>query len=176
MTEEPVNPPNEEPAEDFKDKYFRMLAEMQNMTRRMQKEKQEIIRFGIDQAISEFLPVIDNFEQALRFATGGSDEVKNWAMGFQMILTQLKDALQNSGVKPFDSVGSMFDPNIHEAVETVETEESPEGTILEEFTKGYKSGSRVIRPARVKVAKTPQTKGEPTEKKQPNQREEDHVQ
>jgi molecular chaperone GrpE len=153
--EEKTETPIPVPEEDFKDKYFRTLAEMQNMTKRMQKEKHEMIKFGIENAISDFLPVIDNFETALRFAEQGSPEVKNWAIGFQMFLSQLKEALHVNGIAPFASVGTLFDPSRHEAVEIVETEETADGTILAEFTKGYQSPNRVIRPARVKVAKAP---------------------
>ncbi len=174
MSEEQTPPEAAEPPEDFKDKYFRALAEMQNMTRRMQKEKQEIVRFGIDQAIAEFIPVIDNFENALRFADSAGAEVKNWAVGFQMILTQFKDALANSGVVSFTSLGAPFNPASHEAVEMEETDQCPEGTILEEFTKGYKSGERVIRPARVKVAKAIRL-DESEQKINPQNKEEDHV-
>jgi molecular chaperone GrpE len=147
---------NDQPAEEnFKDKYFRLLAESENMRKRMQKEKQEMIRFGIDNAIAEFLPTIDNFEQALRFADQAEGAVKNWAVGFQMILSQFKEVLHNHGITAFHSEGNSFDPAYHEAVEIVETQEYPEGVVLQEFTKGYKSPTRVIRPARVKVAKTP---------------------
>ncbi len=68
---------------DWKDKYLRALAEMENMRKRMQKEKQEMARFGIENAIGEFLPAIDNFENALRFAETAGGEVKNWAIGFR---------------------------------------------------------------------------------------------
>jgi molecular chaperone GrpE len=145
--------PQEE--ENFKDKYFRLLAETENMRKRMQKEKQEMIRFGIENAIAEFLPTIDNFESALRFADQASGEVKSWATGFQMILSQFKEVLHNHGIIAFHSEGNSFDPLYHEAVEIVETEEHSDGVILQEFTKGYKSPTRVIRPARVKVAKRP---------------------
>jgi len=145
-------PPAEE---NFKDKYFRLLAETENMRKRMQKEKQEMIRFGIENAIAEFLPTIDNFENALRFADQASGEIKSWAIGFQMILSQFKEVLHNHGITAFHSEGNSFDPAYHEAVEIVETEEYTEGVVLQEFTKGYKSPSRVIRPARVKVAKRP---------------------
>src|SRR5690606_26106663 len=104
-------------------------------------------------AIGEFLPVIDNFETALRHADAASSEIKNWAMGFQMILAQFKEVLHNHGIVAFHSEGCQFDPSYHDAVEIAETEEAPEGTILLEFTKGYKSASRTIRPARVKVAR-----------------------
>lgn len=138
---------------DWKDKYLRMLAEAENMRKRMQKEKQEIAKFGIENAISEFLPAIDHFEKALRFAENNSGEVKNWALGFEMILSQFKEVLHNHGIVSYHSEGNTFDPEYHEAVEIVETNDYPDGTILQEFTKGYKSASRTIRPARVKVAK-----------------------
>lgn len=140
---------------DWKDKYVRTLAEMENMRKRMQKERQEMARFGIENAIGEFLPAIDNLENALRFAENSGGEVKAWALGFEMILSQFKEVLHNHGIVSFHSEGNTFDPLLHEAVEMVETEDHPDGTILHEFTKGYKSASRTVRPARVKVAKHP---------------------
>jgi molecular chaperone GrpE len=141
--------------EDYKDKYFRQLAEMENMRKRMAREKQEMIRFGVDDAIGEFIPVIEQFENALRFADQASGEVKNWATGFQMFLLQFKEVLSSHGITTYDSEGKLFDTTLHEAVEVLETTEVPEGMILQEYTKGYKSSARVIRPARVKVAKKP---------------------
>ena len=138
---------------DWKDKYLRTLAEAENMRKRMQKEKQEIARFGIENAISEFLPAIDHFEKALRFAENAAGDIKNWALGFEMILSQFKEVLHNHGIVAFHSEGNTFDPEFHEAVEIVDTNDHPDGTILQEFTKGYKSASRTLRPARVKVAK-----------------------
>lgn len=153
MTEETVKPPVEE--ENWKDKYLRALAEQENMRKRIQKEKHEMVSFGIENAISEFLSAIDNFENALRFAENGSKEVKNWAIGFEMILSQFKEVLHNHGIVSFHSEGNTFNPQFHDAVEIVETTEQPDGTIMHEFTKGYKSSTRTIRPARVKVAKHP---------------------
>ncbi len=143
--------------ENWKDKYLRALAEQENMRKRIQKEKQEMLSFGIENAIAEFLPAIDNFENALRFAESASGEVKNWAIGFEMILSQYKEVLYNHGIVSYHSEGNTFDPEYHEAVEIVETTEHPDGTIMHEFSKGYKSANRTIRPARVKVAKAPQT-------------------
>ena len=151
MTEEAA-----QPEENWKDKYLRSLAEQENLRKRVQKEKQEMVRFGIDNAIAEFLPAIDNFENALRFAESASGEVKNWAKGFEMILSQYKEILHNHGIVSFHSEGNTFDPEFHEAVEIVETADHIDGMILQEFTKGYKSAGRTIRPARVKVAKHPQ--------------------
>ena len=110
-----------------------------------------------DGLLSEFIVAIDNFENALRFAEAAVGEVKNWALGFEMILSQFKEVLHNHGIVSFHSEGNTFDPQVHEAVEIVETTEYPDGTVMHEFTKGYKSATRTIRPARVKVAKHPQT-------------------
>lgn len=152
--------PKEEPTlqmqlDEFRDKYFRALAEGENARKRLAKEKQEMLRFGIENAIGEFLPVIDNYETALQHADAATGEIKNWAMGFKMILAQFKEVLHNHGIVAFHSEGNQFDPAYHDAVEIAEMEEVPEGTILQEFTKGYKSQTRTIRPARVKVARAP---------------------
>jgi molecular chaperone GrpE len=143
---------------ECKDKYLRLLAEMENMRKRIQKEKQENARFATENVISEFLSPLDNFENALKFAEQMPGEIRNWALGFQMILNQFKEVLNTHGISAFTSEGMPFDPHKHEAVETEETETVPEGTILQEFVRGYKSGDRTIRPARVKVAKTPMEK------------------
>lgn len=162
MTEEvkadapaPEAPSLQTQLDEFKDKYLRALADGENARKRLAKEKQDMLRFGIDNAIGEFLPVIDNFETALRHADAASTEIKNWAFGFQMILAQFKEVLHNHGIVAFHSEGCQFDPSYHDAVEITETDEVPEGTILQEFTKGYKSALRTLRPARVKVARAP---------------------
>jgi molecular chaperone GrpE len=142
-------------AAEYKDKYLRMLAESENARKRLQKEKQEMIQFSTQNLIAEFLNPMDHLEGALKFTKDLSIEVKHWATGFQMILTQFKDVLSNNSVTPIESVGKKFDPNCHEAVETFETDQFPPGIIIEEFIKGYKMGDRIVRPARVKVAKEP---------------------
>ena len=155
MNENELKP--EEPiVEDWKDKYLRAIAEMENMRKRMQKEKQELTRFSTDSVVAEFLPALDNFENALRFAENASLDVKNWAIGFTMILSQFKEVLHDHGIIAFHAEGTIFNPESHEAVEIEETLEVPDGTIIKEFSKGYKSSLRIVRPARVKVAKHPQ--------------------
>lgn len=141
-------------ATDYKDKYLRLLADADNARKRMLKEKQEAARSATESLIVEFLQPIDHLENALAFAEQMSDEVKQWAYGFQMILTQFKDALSNNGVQPMQSKGEKFDPHLHEAVEMIETTDFLPGIIVEECVRGYKIGDRTIRPARVKVAKT----------------------
>ena len=144
-------------AQEYKEKYFLMLAEIENMRKRLQKEKQDTTRFAVENVIAEFITPLDNLEKALSFTDQMSEETRNWAIGFNMLLTQFKDVLTTNGVTSFTSVGTAFDPNLHEAVEIEETTAKPDGIILAEFLKGYKRGDRVLRPARVKVAKTPTT-------------------
>ena len=140
-------------ANEFKEKYFLTLAEIENMRKRLQKEKQEMTRFAVENVITEFLTPIDNLENALSFTDQMSQETKNWAIGFNMLLAQFKDVLTSNGVSSFSSIGAEFDPNLHEAVELEETSNHADGVILHEFLKGYKRGDRILRPARVKVAK-----------------------
>jgi molecular chaperone GrpE len=138
---------------EYKDKYMRLLADMENTRKRLQKEKEETLRLAVENTITEFLSPLDNFETALLSAQKSSDEVKQWASGFQMILSQFREILHNYGIISYHSLGKCFDPHLHEAMEIVETTEHPDGMILEEFSKGYKSGHRTLRAARVKVAK-----------------------
>jgi len=139
--------------EDYKDKYLRLLAESENTRKRLQKERQDMIRFAQEGVLAEFLTPMDNLENALHFAEHASEETANWAKGFHMILEQFKDVLSNHGVTTFASVGSHFDPNWHEAVETEVVDSAKDGLVLQEYVKGYRNKDRVIRPARVKVAK-----------------------
>lgn len=152
-------------ASEFRDKYYRVLAESENTRKRLAKEKQDLVAYAIDNFICEVLEPLDNLENALGFTDNLSNELKNWAHGFKMILDQFKEVLANHGVRSFDSVGHPFDPHLHEAVETVEKEGAAEGTILEEVTKGYKHNDRIIRVSRVKVAKSA-AKKEAEEEKQ----------
>jgi molecular chaperone GrpE len=142
-------------ASEFKDKYLRLLAESENARKRLYKERQELTQFAVQNLIVDFLNPIDHMENALNYTQNMSDEVKHWALGFQMILGQFKDVLSNHNVQAFVSKGQQFDPHLHEAVEMLETDEYPSGTVVEESMRGYKMGDRIIRPSRVKVAKTP---------------------
>lgn len=153
IKEEQESPPAE--VEDFEQKYIRSLADMENMRKRMQKERGDMTRFAVENIISEFLPALDNFEGALGHSSHMSEETQNWAKGFEMILSQFKDVLESHGIFAFRSKGMKFDPHLHEAMEMEETEEIAEGTIIKELVRGYKRGDRVLRAARVTVAKAP---------------------
>ena len=143
---------------ECKDKYLRVLAESENARKRIQKEKQEMIQYAIQNIISEFLNPIDHMENALKYTQQMPNEVRNWATGFLMILTQFKEVLTNNGVIPFVSEGTVFDHNRHEAIETVVTTDFPPGIVIEESLRGYLIGDKsVLRPARVKVSKAPES-------------------
>jgi molecular chaperone GrpE len=145
---------------EYKDKYLRLLAENENTRKRMQKERQELIQYALQNVIADFLNPIDHMENALNFTQQMSEEIKHWAFGFQMILNQFKEVLTNNGVVPFSSKGTPFDPHMHEAIEMIETVDHPAGSVVEESLRGYKMAEKVIRPARVKVAKSPRSKSE----------------
>lgn len=142
---------------EYKDKYLRCIAEAENLRKRLHKERHEMTQLALQGIIVDFLNPIDHLETALSFTTNMSDEVKNWALGFKMILNQFRDVLAANDVHPFKSVGMPFDPHNHEAVEMIETKDYTPGIVIEESLRGYKIGSKTIRPARVKVAKAPST-------------------
>jgi molecular chaperone GrpE len=146
----------EKELKECQEKYLRLLADSENARKRMIKEREELTRYAIENVIIEFLHPLDSFEKALKYAESMSGEIKNWAIGFEMILSQFKQVLSDQGITEFESVGKNFDPNYHEAVEIVKTDEYSSGTIVEEFIRGYRDRERIIRPARVKVAKSPE--------------------
>jgi len=141
---------------ECQEKYLRTLAESENTRKRMQKERQELTRHAVEKVLIEFLHPLDSFEKALQFAETMSPEVKNWAVGFEMLLNQFKQVLDQYGVHEYHSVGKTFDPHWHEAVEMITSTEYPPGVVIEEFVRGYKVGDRPVRVARVKVAKAPE--------------------
>jgi molecular chaperone GrpE len=163
MTEDQKTAPEQEESivqempqqeDNFKDKYLLLLADMENMRKRMTREKLESVKYSVDNIVCDFLIPLDNLENALKYTRNDhvSAELKNWAMGFEMILNQFKESLAQHGVTAFDSLGSKFDPLKHQALETIESD-GEEDVILEECVKGYKREDRIIRPARVKVSK-----------------------
>jgi len=147
----------QEQPENFKDKYLRALAEMDNLRKRLQHEKQETIAYAIDNMLADFLTPLDSFEGALKYTDHLSPELKTWAQGFKMIAHQFKEVLETHGIRPYESVGQPFSAHMHEAVEAIETEDQPEDTVITEVVKGYKRGDRILRVAKVKVAKRPAT-------------------
>ena len=142
-------------AKEFKDKYLRALAEIENSRKRLMREKLESQSLAVQGVIVDFLEPLEHLEQALQHASNAVGDVKVWAEGFRMILQQFVQMLESYDVRAFTSLGSLFDPNLHEAIEVEERKDIPEGTIIFEFKKGYKMGSKILRPAKVRVAQLP---------------------
>lgn len=134
--------------DEQKDKYLRLLAEYDNFRKRSAKERLELMETAKGDAVSEILPVLDNFERAL--GTETQDEA--YKSGVEMIFKQFGDALSKLGVEVIDPTGQEFDPNIANAVNQIEDENLGENVVAQTFQKGYKVGGRVIRYAMVVVA------------------------
>lgn len=159
--------------QELRDKYMRTMAESENRHKRLAREQSDVIRHAIADVILDFLTPLDQMENALQFVESGSEELQNWARGFDMILSHFKEALAQKGIIAFDSHGQPFDPHKHEAVEMIETDEHPEGMVVEELHRGYEMEGRVLRPARVKVAKLPAPETNESDTKQKESEKED---
>ncbi|HTY40467.1 MAG TPA: nucleotide exchange factor GrpE [Thermoanaerobaculia bacterium] len=139
--------------EDLKDRHLRKLAEFENHKKRSEKERQEYFKIALAGFVHDFLPVMDNFGRALEHARP-ADLDSDFGQGVVLIGKQISDLWKRYGLIPIDTTGP-FDPNLHEAVATEETDAVPPNTILEVLQKGYFLNDRLIRPAAVKVAVRP---------------------
>jgi len=136
--------------EDYYNRLARAQADYENLKRRMNEERERLTNYAAENLITDILPVLDNFQRALENQKDCSDE---FVAGVEMIYKQLQDVLKKDGVEEMNPLGEDFDPNKHEAVMQVESEEYEENKIIEVLRKGYILKDKVIRPAMVKVAK-----------------------
>jgi molecular chaperone GrpE len=134
-----------------KEQWVRSAADFDNFRKRSRKEIEDARKGGREEFLREFLPVFDNLDRAMTSALKAT-EVKPVTDGLGMILKQFTDALSRSGITKVATVGSNFDPQVHEAIQQVESDEAP-GTIVSEVQPGYVAGDRLIRAAMVVVAK-----------------------
>ena len=141
--------PRDEKIADLEDRVQRQMAEFENFRKRTDKEKSQMFDMGAKNVIEKILPVIDNFERGLENIPEGADEA--FANGMRMIYKQMSDELTKLGVKPLEAVGQPFDPNIHNAVMQVESEEYESGTVAQELQKGYMYRDTLVRPSMVAV-------------------------
>ena len=137
--------------EDLRDRLLRARAEFDNARRRTERERGEYLQFAAMDLVREILPVLDDFERALKVETADKD----YAKGVELIYQRLAETLKKMGLEPIETAGKQFDPNLHQAVERVETEEADDQAILGEFQRGYNFRGRLLRPAMVKVAVRP---------------------
>jgi molecular chaperone GrpE len=168
----PVDPVAEAKAEAlrFKDQWMRSAADFDNFRKRSRKELEDTRKAGREELLKDLLPVFDNLERAMTSAERAT-EVKPVSDGLKMVLRQFTDTLGRSGITKVPTVGTMFDPSLHEAIQQVETDEHPAGTVVAEVQPGYLQGDRLVRAAMVVVAKPkPSTDGgkEPAESTEPD--------
>ena len=135
---------------ELDDRVKRQMAEFENFRKRTEKEKATMFEMGAKSVVEKILPVVDNFERGLA-AIPEEDKNSPFAEGMNMIYKQLMTELENLGVKPIEAVGMEFDPNLHNAVMQVESEEYEEGVIAQELLKGYMYRDTVVRYSMVAV-------------------------
>ena len=144
---EDAKPEKAEPEEDENSRYLRLMAEFQNYKKRVAKEKQDLYSYANEKIVTELLAVVANFERALQQEAG--DE--GFKEGMELIFKQLGDVLEKSGLKEIEALGEDFDPNLHNAVMTEESEEYESGKVSGVLQKGYTLNGKVIRASMVKV-------------------------
>lgn len=150
----PADPLAEAKAEAlrFKDQWMRSAADFDNFRKRSRKELEDTRKAGREELLKDLLPVFDNLERAMT-SSERATEVKPVADGLKMVLRQFADTLGRSGITKVNTVGNNFDPSVHEAIQQVETDEHPPGTVVAEVQPGYLQGDRLVRAAMVVVAK-----------------------
>jgi len=134
--------------EETTDRFKRVMAEFENYKKRSSKEREMLYNSLLADIVSSFLPVIDNLEKAAEAKT----EDENYKQGLELVLKQFKDVLTKFGVEEIKTVGETFDPELHEAVSSIQDDKLGEKEIVEEYRKGYKIGTKVIRHSMVVVA------------------------
>jgi molecular chaperone GrpE len=138
------------------DRLARLQAEFENARKRAEREKQEYRDYAAGNAIEKFLPVMDNFELALK-SGGNAHQLRS---GVTLIVKQMEEVLRQLQVTPIATVGEAFDPRLHEALGSVDREDLPDQHVAEEIRRGYKLRERLLRPAMVRVAHNPKQKSE----------------
>ena len=140
------------------ERLLRSTADFENFKKRAAREKQEAIKFANESLLQKLIPVLDNFDMAQSAAQNAQgDAVQSLQTGVNMIHQQFKNVLTEFGLEEIDATEKKFDPNLHEAVSQKETEQPPEGHVVQQLRKGYKLRDRLLRPASVVVAKKPAT-------------------
>jgi len=152
------NPENnlEKKIEELNDKLLRSLAENQNLRKIHEKEREDLIKYSSSSFAREILNLADNLERAFGLFKDNpkfkADEFKDTMLGIELIEKELVNSFDKNGIKSFESVGKKFDPNFHQALNEVESEQE-DGTVINEIQKGYMLNDRLLRPALVSISK-----------------------
>jgi molecular chaperone GrpE len=137
-----------------RDQLLRTAADFDNYRKRSRREAQDLERRAREDMLRDLLPVFDDLERAAQHA-GSAKDVQSLAEGIQIVMRQFSDTLGKLGIERLESVGQAFDPTLHEAIQQLETDAHPPGSVAAEVRAGYRFGDRLIRPAMVVVAKPP---------------------
>ena len=140
--------PKQQELDELNDRYKRVMAEFENYKKRSSKERETLYNSILGDIVEVFLPIVDNLENALKVETQDTEYKK----GIELVLKQFKDVLKTKGVEEISAVGETFDPSLHEAVSSIQDPDKNAQEIVQEYRKGYKIGSRVIRHSMVVVA------------------------
>ena len=146
----------EKKIEELNDKLLRSLAENQNLRKIHEKEREDLIKYSSSSFAREILNLADNLERAFSLFKDNPkfklDEFKDTMLGIELIEKELVNSFDKNGIKSFESVGKKFDPNFHQALNEVESEQE-DGTVINEIQKGYMLNDRLLRPALVSISK-----------------------
>jgi len=137
--------------QEAEDRLLRMRAEFDNAKRRAERERSDYIQFAAMDLTKDLLPVLDDFERAMRAET----QDREYAKGIELIYNRMYETMKKLGLEPIESEGKRFDPNLHQAIERVPTEDAEDQTVLGEFQRGYQFKGKLLRPAMVRVAVRP---------------------
>ena len=134
------------------DRLARQQAEFENLRKRTEREKQDFREYAVADVLRSMLPILDNFNLALR-VQGNGDDLRR---GVDLIRKQMEDTLNKLGLQPMSAVGEPFDPRLHEAIEVVDSSDVADNHVVEELQQGYRFKERLLRPAMVRVARNSQ--------------------
>ena len=137
---------------EMQDRYLRLNAEFDNYKKRMMRETSDRLKYFNMELIKELLPSVDNLERAISHAGEDHSDLENMIEGLQMVYKGMQEAFGKFGVSEIESIGKEFDPNCHQAVGMIESQEVPENHVAEECLKGYYLHDRIIRPTMVRVS------------------------
>ncbi|MBL7664254.1 MAG: nucleotide exchange factor GrpE [Bacteriovoracaceae bacterium] len=139
---------------DYKSKFLYLAAEMENLRKRADRERDEFLKYGNEKILKGLLEVVDNFERTVDALKGDEDsKIKNIVTGIDMVGKQFIKVLEKFGLEQVKALGEEFDPNLHEALSQMPAEGKKDDEIIQVYEKGYKLNGRLIRPAKVIVAK-----------------------
>lgn len=138
-------------ANDNHNRYLRALADFDNLRRRTQKEREDLLRYGAESFLKELLPILDSFDKAITFEDSSENYAEEFKKGIHLVKDQLNTVLQKHGLSSLASKGQKFDPNHHQAISRIEADVEEE-LVHDEFVIGYKLHDRLLRPSMVSVA------------------------